>query len=350
MSLHKSFLKAISVFTATALVLFTTSCNIFNNKEDTNSFSSTNVGMGTYIKQTVYGDNANECVVSAMQEINALEQEISWRIDTSVISKINNEGYNSPISVSERLYSILLLSNEVSQKSNGAYDCTILPVSSLWNLDKEPPVIPSEDDIEKNVKLVNYNNLILSDNKCSLLLEGMGIDLGGCGKGAACDAAIEVYKKMGAEGGFVAVGGSIGVFGKKKDSSIWSIGIRDPTKSSSDVMGVLYVENICISTSGDYEKYAYADNIYYHHILNPQTGYPCEKTLSSVTVLHSSGALTDMLSTACFVLGYEKGTELLKQFDAYGVFITQDGKVYASKELQNSFEVTSNEYEISEWF
>ena len=110
-------------------------------------------------------------------------------------------------------------------------------------------------------------------------------------------------------------------------------------------MGVLSLSGTTnVSTSGDYEKYFMQNGKRYHHILDPATGYPAESGLISVTVVSDKGLLSDGLSTACFVLGKEKGQKLLETYGAEGIFIDQNKKVTVTKGLKDKFTILNEEY------
>ena len=112
-------------------------------------------------------------------------------------------------------------------------------------------------------------------------------------------------------------------------------------------MGVLERSSDCfLSTSGDYEKYFYENGKRYHHILDTRTGYPAESGLHSVTVIAKNGLLSDALSTACFVLGMEEGKKLLEKYDADGIFIDENNKVYVTPALKLDFTIQAEEYTL----
>ncbi|MCQ2385752.1 MAG: FAD:protein FMN transferase, partial [Clostridia bacterium] len=137
----------------------------------------------------------------------------------------------------------------------------------------------------------------------------------------------------------VAVGGSIGVSGKKNGSP-WIIGVRDPfSENPRETVGYLEAENLFVSTSGSYEKYFDSDGTRYHHILDGVTGYPVRNGLVSVTVICSSGALSDALSTAVFAVGEEKGLALCREYDAGVLFIREDGSFRMNEKMQTSFHI-----------
>ncbi len=182
--------------------------------------------------------------------------------------------------------------------------------------------------------MVDYRQLALTPQGVSLS-EGMAVDLGAAGKGAACDKALAVYQEAGLAGGVAAAGGSVGLYGKKPGGSLWQISVRDPWGGGS--VGVLELEEGFVSTSGSYEKTFQQDGITYHHLIDPKTGYPAESGLVSVTVCSGSGALSDCLSTACFVLGEEKSLPLLESFSAQALFIHEDGSITCTPGLEEAF-------------
>ena len=314
------------------------------------SYECTNYAMGTYVQQTVYGKNAQQAAKAAAQKIGELENLISWRLSDSDISKLNQASGSDWISIDSRTAAILQKSLDVAEKSNGALDPTILPISSLWDFGGENQHLPSKEEIQKYLKYVNYHDLRVNmqESTASLKMHYMAVDLGAVGKGAACDEAVTAYKQAGADSGIIAVGGSIGVFGTKEDGTPWNIAVRDPhsTEAQSTSLGAIDLRSGYVSTSGTYEKHFTKDGVTYHHLLNPKTGYPENNGLVSVTVVCDNGALSDALSTACFVLGREKGTELLKKYNAGGIFITTDNKVYVTQNMESTFKLSDQKYSL----
>ena len=164
------------------------------------------------------------------------------------------------------------------------------------------------------------------------------------GKGAGADEAVSALKNTkGVSGAVVSVGGTVGVFGKNPNSDHWGVGVRKPERDNTGYIAVikLYKDSF-VSTSGSYEKYFELDGKTYHHILSPFTGYPAESGLKSVTVVtYDSGVYADSLSTACFVLGYEKSLSLLEKYSADAFFILDDGSVKMTDGIKDN--VTMNE-------
>lgn len=298
---------------------------------------ATDTAMGTVIRQKIYGGD-KEVLEENQRLLEEMERDLlSWRLETSEIYRIN-ETAGSPegVMVSERFSPILSECLALSEKSEGAFDITIGGVTRLWNLDvwaasenQDAFEVPEEAAIRAALENCGSGKLHWEEEKSLLYLpEKMSLDLGAVGKGIALDGLLEKLQKNRKVGGAViSVGGSVLVYGEKPDGSSFRIGIVNPFQPS-EYLGTLELKGEwCVSTSGDYERYVEKDGKRYHHIINPDTGYPAESGLCSVTVLSGSGFLSDALSTACFVLGSEKGKVLAESYGAEAVFVEKDGRI-----------------------
>lgn len=315
----------------------------FNRSDDAETM--TTYAMGSIVQQTVYGSQAEAAESAASSAVTALENRISWRVEDSEISKLNQAAGKTDVTLSKETANLLELLLDVAKQSGGAFDPTIAPLSLLWNFDTDPS-LPSDEDIRYFKQFVGYENLILDSatRKAHLSDAKNALDLGAAGKGAACDTVCQTYQEYNVQAGIVAVGGSVGLYGQKPDGSLWNIAVRDPANDGT--LGTLSLEKGFISTSGSYEKYFEENGTLYHHLLDPKTGYPADSGLVSVTVVSSSGALSDALSTACFVLGYENSLSLLEHYDAEAVFIDTNNQIYVTDGLKDAFTLTSSAYTI----
>ena len=296
---------------------------------------TTTFSMGTYVSQRVYGKNREEGAQLGARAVQELDDLISWRSGDGDVAAINAAAGMEFVSLDQRTQQALRSAMDVCEKSGGALDITIAPVSRLWDFD-ENPHLPADDMIQKFLTKVDYSTFSLpGDGTAALRLRETAIDLGAVGKGAACDVAVAAYQQAGVGRAVVAVGGSIGVYGKKPFGEPWKIAVRDPIRDGP--LGVLSLTEGFLSTSGSYEKFFTENGKTYHHLLDPATGYPAETGLLSVTVKSGEGALSDGLSTACFVLGLEKSLPLLKEFDAEAVFVTEDRQVYVTPGIWEDF-------------
>ena len=304
-------------------------------------YTVTTFAMGAYVQQTVYGSRSEAAAAAGAAAVQETEDLLSWRVEGSDIFNINDHAGVDFISLSPFTAQVLRTSLAVCEESAGAFDITIGPVSRLWDFDEKPHA-PQDDQIQRFLSMVDYTALsVLEDDTAALRKSNTALDLGAVGKGAACDAAVAAYRETGLARGIVAVGGSIGLYGEKPWGQPWVIAVRDPLGAGS--MGELRLKEGFISTSGSYEKTFTEDGRTYHHLLDPATGYPAKRDdLVSVTVVSGSGALSDALSTACFVLGTQASLPVLEHFDAEAVFVTEDARVLITAGLAESFQCTAD--------
>jgi thiamine biosynthesis lipoprotein len=311
-------------------------------------YTKVDFAMGTVINQTIYsGEDITQDVMNII--VNIENNMLSWRVESSDIAKINAMAGKGEINVSDAVKNDLLTAIDIGNNSDGALDITIGNISRLWNIEADEPKVPSDEDIKELLKNVDFRKLSVTDEGV-ILPENTSIDLGAVGKGIACDRIKEYFDiKESVEGAVISVGGSILVYGNKPDHSNWKVGITNPRGEEADVFGALTLDKECyISTSGDYEKYFIEDGKRYHHILDPQTGYPSESGLISVTIVSDQGVLSDGLSTACFVLGYEKSLPLLEKYNAEAIFVDVDKNVIVTEGLKNSFSILKEDYKMME--
>lgn len=317
------------------VIIFTAGCNSVQTPVTANSYA-----MGTYITQTIYGEN---CSAEITQQITSLENDlISWRIEGSELYNLNN-GISGDIS---GIYDYINQCIKIANDSNGAFNPAILPVTKLWDFGGENQRLPKDEEIQDALKFTDYKSISLENGKISMP-ENMQIELGAVGKGIACDIARQICVDSGTDAAVISVGGSIMLHGNKPDGNKWIVSIRNPKGNISDELGRLSLNGgVTVSTSGDYEKTFEVNGKQYHHILDPKTGYPSDSGLHSVTIIHENGLISDALSTACFVLGYEQGVKLAEQYNAQAVFVDNNNNIYITDGLKDSFELISSDYTI----
>lgn len=349
-------------------------------------YSKTDFVMSTVLSEKIYG--TKDVTQDIKEELDKLEKDqLSWREDHSVVSKINADAQKGiKTKLDSDMTSWVEDSLELAKRSNGAFDPTIGRLTRLWNIEGDNPKVPSKQEIKNTLEDTGYTKIHLekvesqntantkknvdkdikdntaknketsedtsqntntNESVSSIYIgDKCTLDLGAVGKGIACDVVQDHLKKQKeVSGAVIAVGGSILLYGSKADGSDWNVAVQNPRGQDGEAMGVLSLSGTTnVSTSGDYEKYFMQDGKRYHHILDPSTGYPADSGLISVTIVSDSGLLSDGLSTACFVLGKEKGEKLLETYGAEGVFIDQNKKVTVTKGLKDKFTILNKEY------
>ena len=282
-------------------------------------------------------DSVDEDVLEGCEKLcKKYDSMFSNKIEDSEISRINSAGGN-PVEVSKETIKLIKKGIYYSEMSDGVFDITIAPVSNLWDFKAETPLVPSPEAIAEAVSHVNYENIIIRDNTVKLTDPHAGIDLGAIAKGYIADRIKDYLEEEGVRHALINLGGNVLAMGSKLDGSDYNIGIQEPFDETGEPITPVKISDKSVVTSGIYQRYFKADGKIYHHILDPNTGYPCENNLYSVTILTDSSLTADALSTTCFLLGYDRGMKLINQLDNVdAVFITNDNQIHYSKNFQNN--------------
>lgn len=266
--------------------------------------------------------------------IDKYEKLFSRTLKESEVYRINHSDSNT-VTISEELADILKLSLYYGEKTNGAFDISIAPLSSLWDFSspEHRTSAPAVEDIEAACALINYADVSLNENTLTFAKNGMQLELGAVAKGYIADRVKDYLLENGVTSAIINLGGNVLLVGEKPDGSAFNVGIQKPFEDrNSVVVAISELRDVSMVSSGIYERYFYdIDGTFYHHILNPDTGYPCDTDLLQVTIISPDSATGDALSTSCFALGLEKGMELIHSLDnVYAVFMTMDGELHFS--------------------
>ncbi len=243
------------------------------------------------------------------------------------------------VPVSEDTMYLLKTAKEMDELTNGCYDMTISPVVKAWGFTEEEHHVPTQAELDALMPLVDNDSVILSeeDQTAYLAKEGMAVDLGGIAKGYTSDAVTKLMKEEGVESALIWLGGNISAISNKPDGNPWKIAVENPL-NTEDYVGLVEVSDCSVITSGGYQRYFDQDGKRYHHIIDPAMGYPSDSGLLSVTIISENGTKADALSTALFVMGYDRAVELWRQSDDFeAIFVTEDGKVIATEGIADQF-------------
>lgn len=324
---------------ALALVLFTIALAIAIQADP---YSVTTYSMERYVQQTLYGKNQEKAAKEAANRIAALENLISWKAVDSDVGRLNENAGGEFQTINAATWQILSLCKAVYGESGGAFDCTIFPLTRLWN-SANRQAVPTAEQVESARKDVDGERLLLGENNTAALKNrGMAIDLNMVEKGAACDVAVKTYAEMQVGSGIVAVGSTVGVYGTKFGGAPWQIALENPVEDGA--IGELHITAGFVSTCTANERRITQDGEQNQQLLSPKTGYPADSGLLLAAVLADSGALSDALANACFVLGPEDGLNLLKKYGAEGIFITAEKKVIATEGIRKHCVIADEAY------
>ena len=295
--------------------------------------------MDTYMVITAEGGDSEETVKSVSREISRLENALSRTIDTSSVSRLNDEG---GARLDEETSSLLAAALTYSADTNGAFDVTIAPLVELWGITSDDPRVPSQEEIDALLPLVGSEHIHL-DGREATLDEGCAIDLGGIAKGFASDKAADILTGSGADRACANLGGNVYVYSREGHDA-WNVAIQDP-QGKDDYVCILSLTDHFVVTSGGYQRYFTGpDGTVYQHILDPKTGYPVQGDLLSASVIlprsgdELAGTRADAYSTALYVMGESGAADFWRahrDFDM--VLVTTDGRVVYTPGLASVF-------------
>lgn len=288
------------------------------------------IALGTVCSITSYDKDDEPYVSEAFGILRDVEHLIDFHDEGSELWYVNLHAHESPVKVSDELFALLCKAYEVSERSGGAFDIAIGPLVGLWGIGTDGARVPDDEEIDSVLDLVDYHDIVLDPSESTVFFakEGMMIDLGGIGKGYAADLVASFLRSCGVERCIVNLGGNVYVIGEKEPGKPWTVALQDPDTERGGYYATVDCSDSAVVTSGAYERYFEAeDGTRYHHILSSETGRPAESDLVSASVIGPDSTLADALSTACFVLGSEKGAELVRSYGLSAVFLTADGMI-----------------------
>lgn len=275
--------------------------------------------MGASFKIVLYSTDeaaARDASRHAFDRIAALDATLSDYQPESELSRLGEKAGGPPVPVGADLFDVLAVSRSWNEKTGGVLDVTIAPVGRLWRRARRERKLPDPRKLAEARELVGADKLRLdpAHRTAQLTRSGMRLDVGGIAKGYAAQAALEVLRKQGVTRALVAAAGDIVVGDPPPDAPGWTIGVAG--LSPREVAPELHVSlhNRAISTSGDAERFVIIDGRRYSHIINPVTGMAVEER-ASVTVVAPDGTTADALETSVYLLGPEKGLELIDSLE-----------------------------------
>ena len=297
--------------------------------------------MGNKFEIAVVADNtiwADECIDAAVFEIQRIEKLLTTYSNESETSLINENAGMAAVKVSRETYRLIERSIRISQLTQGAFDITYGSVDKrLWNFYTNMKSLPDKETARKMVRLINYRNIILNDERSTVLLKekGMRIGFGGIGKGYAAERAKYIMKEMGADSGIVNASGDLTAWGYQPNGKPWTIGIVNPNMAAQ-VFSYLNVSDMAIATSGNYEKFIMIGGKKYSHTINPRTGLPVTG-IKSVTIITPNSEMSDAMATPVMIMGIKAGMDMINQIkDMEAILVDDNDTVYASNNIRFS--------------
>ena len=245
--------------------------------------------------------------------------------------------------ISEDLAALLSEGLDITRESDGAFDIAIAPLTSLWDFTAEDPKVPDDAAIQKALPLCSSDGVTIDGQDITLPSDDIQFDVGAIAKGYIADRMKDLLVKKGVKSAIINLGGNVLCIGSKPDGTPFKVGIQKPFADRNETEAVMDITGKSVVSSGIYERCFKQGGKLYHHILNPQTGYPYENGLISVTIISDQSVDGDALSTTCFALGLEDGLKFAEKKGVQAVFITEDYELHYTDGFQDEINVTDVE-------
>lgn len=297
-----------------------------NSSAEVKTIKRTQILLGTIVEVQVRDADekkAEDAIKLAFKEIKRIDDLFTTYNEESPVWELNNNA-DSLISVDPEIYNLIVLCDSITKISKGCFDVSLDNLTKVWGFCNDNPHLPAKLEIDSAMLISGWKNVkILRDNKI-IKTKKVGLNFGAIAKGYAVDKAMDVLIKSGIKEALVNAGGEISAIG-----DAWIVGIQHPREVNT-IIKKLKLKNVTVATSGDYEQYFEKNEIRYHHILDPKTGYP-SAGLQSVTITNKSNTIADALATAVFVMGKVEGMNLVENLnDTEAMMIDVEGKIFYS--------------------
>ena len=294
------------------------------------------VVMGTAVTVQVWADDRTRgaaAMAAVMAEMQRIDRCYSPHRADSELSIVNGAAAQAPVRISDELFQLVARAQEFSRLTDGAFDITYASAGALY--DYRQGVLPDDITLARAVQAIGWRHLQLDPVTPSLHFKrpGVRIDLGGFAKGHAVDRCCALLLRQGIRHAIVTAGGDSRVLGDRRGRP-WTIAIRDP-RNADAVVALLPLQDVAVSTSGDYERCFVRDGVRHHHLLDPRTGRS-PSHVRSVTLVAPEGVTAEALGKAVFVLGVERGLRLVEQHkDCDAVVIDGEGRLHCTQGFES---------------
>lgn len=269
-------------------------------------------------------------VDSVLSEVNHI---FSIFDTSSLISRINA---GEDVTLNQDFATVLTKSLEISQQTDGAFDCTIQPLIELWGFGRQNQkhIVP-QNQIDSVKQFVGHQSIHIQDHSVLKSDPRVQINFNAIAKGFAVDKVSNFLQSKGYKDCLVEIGGEIVACGSKNGKP-WRIGIQVPTENADDAIESkesFNLKDCAVATSGNYRNFFEENGVRYTHILNPVTGKPEQTNLLSVTVFAPDCMTADAYATAFMVLGLNRSSQIVRshpELEAWFIY-SENGSFKLSK-------------------
>ena len=259
--------------------------------------------MGASIHLTIFHEDAQNLLLQSEQLLHLYKNRFSANDADSELMEINLQAGKKAVQVHPELFELIELGKKHSIAANSHLNIAIGPLVQTWRIGFSDAKLPSEEEIQRLLKITNPEEIVLNDSNREVYLskEGMRIDLGALAKGYIADKLKEFLVEQGVQSGIIDLGGNILTIGENPTyQRPWRIGIQNPLLDRGEHVAVIEVSDASVVTSGIYERQLVVDGKTYHHIFDRTTGYPMETEVASITIVAEKSVDCEIWTTRLF--------------------------------------------------
>ena len=290
--------------------------------------------MGSHIDILIFDSiDAKSILDDAVEMLKMYEHRFSANDDSSELMKVNHSAGIKAVVVHPDLFDLIKIGKLHSCVPNSFLNIAIGPIVQTWRIGFNDVKVPTKQEIDDLLEITDPNQILLDEERQSVFLakRGMAINLGALAKGYIADLMIEYMKKRGVDSGLINLGGNVLAFGDAKHNPdlMWRIGIQNPVESRGNHLFTIGIKNQSVVTSGIYERKHTENGKTYHHILNPETGYPVETNVAGLSIISTASVDGEIWTTRLFGKSVEEILDKVNSLpDIEAVIVTTEGKVY----------------------
>ncbi|GAA4442466.1 FAD:protein FMN transferase [Pontibacter saemangeumensis] len=296
-------------------------------------FQIRGLAQGTSYQVTYYAKDSSLNKAQITSVLAQIDSSLSIYKPYSLISQFNRSA--TGIRPDRHLRKVVKKAQQVSRKTGGAFDITVLPLVQAWGFGATPvPALPDTAAIQDLLPCVGADKIHLSRGQLRKDAPCVQIDVNGIAQGYTVDVLADFLEKNGIRDYLVELGGEIRVKGRKPDGKPMAIGIEGPSAGSPGdaypIQKIIRLEKGAITSSGNYRKFYQSGSRKISHLIDPKTGFPLDNELISVTVWAGDAMTADAYDNALMGMGLEKAFAYLrgqKELQAYFIYRQADGAV-----------------------
>jgi len=312
---------------ACALSFFFFSTTVMYSQQEPVRFGGNAQGTTYHI---TYFDKQNRNFQPEIAKIlENFDKSVSTYLPTSIISRINSNQKN--VVVDKYFIACFNKAKEVWKNTDGAFDPTVYPIVNMWGWGPGKKQKIEKEKIDSILKFVGFQLIELKGNTVIKKDPRVGLDFNAFAQGYSVDVVSEFLNSKKITSYIVEIGGEVYAKGKKPNGDNWTIGIEKPIdnkESENPLKATVKLEDLAISTSGNYRRFIVEDGVKYAHHIDPKTGYPTKNNLLSASVFAKECISSDANATGILVMGLEKAKEFLKvhtELQAYLIYSDDKG-------------------------